>query len=155
MLNLPYDVVPEMCTRAVVGTRDHNPESGERTVRAHRKRISGSLTLMPKGTQGDVIRGLPESVLKAPDVDRALKMWPPKIAAKVFDKDAREADEKQRTEAAEKQAELDKAHSEALERKAAKLAKRSAGDTAPAETKAAAPDDKSKAERVARKAAKE
>lgn len=171
VLNLPYDVVPEMCTRAVVGTRDHNPASGERSVRAHRKRISGSVTLMPKGTPGDVVRGLPESVLKAPDVERALKMWPPKIAAKTLSKDEREAEDKERAAAEEEQAKLDKAHAEALKRREAKLAKRAAGETAevaPAGDRptvptpmalapelAAAAEEKSKVERVARKTPKE
>lgn len=102
VLNLPYDVVPELATRGVVGTREHNGESGDRTVRAHRKRISGSLTLLPKGTPGDMLRGLPASVLEAPDVKRALNAWPPKIAAKVLDTEAREQDDKERAEAAAK-----------------------------------------------------
>lgn len=98
VLNLPYEVVPECSSRGVAGTRDHDPTSGARSVRAHKKKISGSITLMPKGMEGDMSAGLPLSVLKAPDVERALKAWPPKLASKIQTRTELEAS---RTKAAE------------------------------------------------------
>jgi hypothetical protein len=131
VLNLPYDLVPEMCSRGIVGTRDHDPASGERAVRVHKKRISGSVTLQPKGVEGDIARGLPESVLRAPDVDRALKMWPPKLAAKTLSKDERAAEEKALAELAEKDAKAAKTSAELVAKKAAKRAKIAANPPAP------------------------
>lgn len=130
VLNLPHDVVPEMASRAVVGTRDHDAATGERTVRAHRKRISGSVTLLPKGIEGDMVRGLPFSVMRSPDVQRALNAWPPKLAAKVLDPAAREAEEKDLAAAAKKSGEAMRLAREQAARKATKLA-RAAGTPEP------------------------
>ncbi len=111
VFNLPSVLVPEMSTLGSVGTTEHSTAlartkgrkvrggDGERRVRLHRKRISGSVTLMPKGQPGDIVHDLPESVLAAPDVARALGAFPPKIAAKTFDKEERE---KRRADAAAK-----------------------------------------------------
>ena len=85
VLNLPHEVVPERASRMLVGTTDHDATTGERHLRATRKRISGSVTLQPKGVAGDVVRGLPMNVLRAPEVRRALQAWPPKLAAKTFE----------------------------------------------------------------------
>lgn len=143
VLNLPHDVVPEMSSRGIVGTRDHDPVSGERPVRVHKKCISGSITLMPKGTEGDIVRGLPPSVMQAPDVQRALTMWPPRIAAKTLEKYEWEKAEQERAEAAEKQATADKELEELLKIRNERLAQQAAGmfDTAPEEAPAAAPTD--------------
>lgn len=123
VLNLPHDVVPELATRGVVGTRDHNGKTGDRTVRAHRKRISGSVTLLPKGIEGDMVRGLPFSVMKSPDVQRALNAWPPKLAAKILEKDEREKEEKALAEQAEKDATAKALAKTMADKRAAKLAK--------------------------------
>jgi hypothetical protein len=133
--NLPSDVVPELATRGIVGTRAHNAKTGERAVQAVRKWISGSVTLLPKGTPGDIVRGLPLSVLQAPDVKRALGAWPPKIAAKILEPAERAAEEKKAGEVVEKQ----KAAEEAAKKLAAtKAAKRAAAPVvAPTETKPA------------------
>lgn len=111
-----------MATRGVVGTRVHNAATGERMVQAHRKWISGSVTLLPKGTPGDIVRGLPLSVLQAPDVKRALGSWPPKIASKILDVTERAAEERKEHEAAEQQKAADDAEKKLLAAKAAKRA---------------------------------
>jgi hypothetical protein len=67
ILNLPHGVVPELASMSVVGTLDHLT-TGERPLRATKRAISGSLTLCAKGTDGDKIAGLPQSVLNAPEV---------------------------------------------------------------------------------------
>lgn len=133
--NLPHDLVPELASRGVVGVREHNPTTGERTVQARRKWISGSVTLMPKGTSGDIVRGLPISVLEAPDVKRALGAWPPKVAAKVLDPKEREAEAKAHAEAAAKVKKEAEEHVAFMKAKAAKKA-------APAAPAPAVPNDK-------------
>lgn len=120
--NLPHNLVPELASRGVVGVRDHNPTTGERTVQARRKWISGSVTLMPKGTSGDIVRGLPVSVLEAPDVKRALGAWPPKVAAKVLDPAEREAEAKAQAEAAANAEKESEARAAFVKAKAAKKA---------------------------------
>lgn len=120
--NLPADVVPELATRGIVGTRAHNPATGERAVQVVKKWISGSVTLMPKGTPGDIVRGLPLSVLQAPDVKRAIGEWPPKIAAKVLDPAEREAEERKAGEAADRQRAANEATTKLAAAKAAKRA---------------------------------
>lgn len=72
VINLPHNIVPECATRGVVGVREHNAETGERTLVAHRKQISGSVTLLAKGSAdgADRVDGLPPSVRMAPDVKR-------------------------------------------------------------------------------------
>ena len=144
VLNLPHHIVPELSSRGTVGTRDHDAKSGDRTVRAHRKKISGSITLMPKGIDGDIVRGLPASVLKAPDVQRALNFWPPKIAAKALSKEEREAETKAMAEQAAKDEAAAKVAEELAKKKAAKLSKMAGAETVPTDTKPA--------ERVARSA---
>lgn len=71
-INLPHHIVPERATRGVVGTLAHDPASGERHVRAHKKAISGSITLMAAGTDGSTVEGLPLSVASAPDTKRMI-----------------------------------------------------------------------------------
>ncbi len=84
-LNLPRHVVPERAERAAVGVRDHaaGPSSGlrdaserglgGRSLRVEARHLSGSLTLSARGTAGSELLGLPPSVLRAPDVVRALR----------------------------------------------------------------------------------
>jgi hypothetical protein len=70
VINLPHNLVPECATRGVVAVREHNGETGERTLVAHKKAISGSITLLAKGSpdNGDRVDGLPLTVRAAPDV---------------------------------------------------------------------------------------
>lgn len=72
VFNLPHALVPERASMAVVGTRPHNPKTGQRQVRAHKRPISGSLTFLGKGKKGDTLEGLPRTVLRAPEVKAAL-----------------------------------------------------------------------------------
>lgn len=105
VLNLPHSVVPELATRGVVGTQDHDKITGERHVRAHKKKISGSITLMPKGIEGDIVSGLPLSVLKAPDVERAIHAWPPRVASKISSAPERDIAAEEAKKKAEEKAE--------------------------------------------------
>jgi hypothetical protein len=61
------------------------------------------VTLLPKGTPGDIVRGLPISVLQAADVKRAIGAWPPKIAAKILDSAEHAAEERRVSETIEQQ----------------------------------------------------
>lgn len=67
--NLPHAVVPEAATMRVVATREHNPKTGERIFKPHRRPVSGSITLLPSGTSPPQ----PMSVLRSPDIQAALK----------------------------------------------------------------------------------
>jgi len=107
---------------------------------------------MPKGFSGDMVRGLPESVLKSPDVQRALQAWPPKLAAKTLSKDEREAEDKAASSAEERAMVQSKLDAALLKKKAAKRASIAAGLTKPAVTseKASAVEMSKPTERVAR-----
>ena len=69
VLNLPSAVVPECAKRGVLGTLRHDPRSGERTLQAKKRWVSGSVTI-PAGETSDL---LPESALRAPDVQAAIR----------------------------------------------------------------------------------
>lgn len=56
------------CAKHIVGVRDHDPETGERHVRAIPKRLPKSVTLMARGTPGDVAMGLPPGAANLPQV---------------------------------------------------------------------------------------
>lgn len=96
VLNLPHDVVPERATIGVVGTltpefrgsREQASGAPPRELIVQKKAVSGSVTLLAKGSPGggDVIDGLPLSVREAPDVQSALRTRPsPSIRIEVYD----------------------------------------------------------------------
>lgn len=83
VLNLPHHVVPEHAKMGVVGvrvatTKSTKVENGrkyreiERKVHAHKKPISGSVTLLAGGTKGDTAE-VARSAIHAPDIKAALK----------------------------------------------------------------------------------
>jgi hypothetical protein len=82
VLNLPHHVVPEHARMGVVGvristTKSTKVEKGrtyreiERKVHAHKKPISGSVTLLAKGKKGDTAE-VARSAIHAPDIKAAL-----------------------------------------------------------------------------------
>lgn len=72
VINLPHEIVCTdercCCSVGVHGVQDHDPKTGQRLVVGGRKRIAGSVTLLPKGQEGSVAYDLPPSVILAPDV---------------------------------------------------------------------------------------
>lgn len=60
------------CSRRVVGVQDHDPATGQRTLRAHKRRVPDSVTLNAYRTEGDKISGLPDGVLHVPEVAAAI-----------------------------------------------------------------------------------
>lgn len=84
VINLPHALVPECASHSVVGTRSHDKASGERRIEAHRKRISGSITLLAEGS----VEGLPLSVRRAPDVVRLSSGPSPAVEVIEFDSQA-------------------------------------------------------------------
>lgn len=82
VLNLPHHVVPEHAKMGVVGvriasTKTTKVEGGrtyreiERKVHAHKKPISGSVTLLGRGRKGDTVE-VSRSAVHAPDVKAAV-----------------------------------------------------------------------------------
>ena len=82
VLNLPHHVVPEHAKMGVVGvrvatTKSTKVEGGrtyreiERKVHAHKKPISGSVTLLGRGRKGDTVE-VARSAVHAPDIKAAL-----------------------------------------------------------------------------------
>ncbi len=61
------------CTRRVVGVQDRDRATGQKTLRAHKRRVPGSVTLNAARTEGDAVSGLPEGVLQVPDVAVAVR----------------------------------------------------------------------------------
>jgi hypothetical protein len=122
VMNLPFEIVPELSSRGVAGTQDHDGSTGGRSVRAHRKKISGSITFQPKGTKGDILERLPLSVLDAPDVKRALEAWPPKLAAKLLEPREQEEAEARAVADAKKREEEAAEHRRLLDVKASRRA---------------------------------
>jgi hypothetical protein len=73
VLNLPHAEVPAHATMGVVGVRGHVPQTGERPIRAIKRAISGSVTLLAKGSKKDGDKAvIHRSALFAPDVKAAL-----------------------------------------------------------------------------------
>ena len=82
VLNLPHHVVPEHAKMGVVGvrvatTKSTKVEGGrtyreiERKVHAHKKPISGSVTLLGRGRKGDTVE-VARSAILAPDINVAI-----------------------------------------------------------------------------------
>lgn len=99
VMNLPSAVVPEMATMGGVARIDHDatpvsgpkdtsaPGAGARSGVIERRAISGSITLLARGNPegADVARGLPRSVLQAPDVIKRTRGRDPDVAVEVVD----------------------------------------------------------------------
>lgn len=105
--NLPHGIVPEHATMSVVGVTEHDPVTGERPVQAYRKPISGSLTFLAAGHDGDFHLDLPNSVLQVAEISHAVKrgelfVMPKDEVAKI--KAEKVAAEKKRLDAIEKTA---------------------------------------------------
>lgn len=62
------------CVRQAVGVTDHDPTTGAREVRAVKKRLPSSITLLAKGTPGggDKLEGLPAGVRRIEDIAKAI-----------------------------------------------------------------------------------
>jgi len=56
------------CTEAIVVVIDDNPRTGERAARRVRRRVPAALTLLAR----EVRDGLPDTVLRVPDVQAAV-----------------------------------------------------------------------------------
>ncbi len=138
VLNLPAHVVPELSVRMVTGHTVHDTavrtengrriRGGERTLRKRTARVGGSITLQPKGCEGDMVRDLPESVLMAEEVQRAINAWPPRLAAKTATIEERDAAREQVSEAQAEAAKVAAATQKALEEKARTRAKNRGAD---------------------------
>jgi hypothetical protein len=76
ILNLPHDVVCTGdscgCGRMKVGVQDHDPQTGERTLRAIRKKVPASITLTSVGTPGATLTGLPNRLIHVAELKRAV-----------------------------------------------------------------------------------
>lgn len=81
ILNLPHGVVPEHAHMAHVGTREEKIKSTkveggrkyveiERKIVSHKRPVSGSITLLAKGQQGDTVE-VARSAIFAPEVKSA------------------------------------------------------------------------------------
>lgn len=99
VINLPHDLVPERAAIGVVGTlspefrgkRSQASQAPVREIQAVRKPLSGSFTLLAKGSPGggDVIDDLPVSVLDAPEVKKARDAHPnPQIKIETYEVDS-------------------------------------------------------------------
>lgn len=138
VLNLPAHLVPELSTRGRVATTVHDTavrseggrrvRGGERSVRTRTTRIAGSITLQPKGYPGDIVRDLPPSILLAPEVQRALNAWPPKIAASEITIHVREEERTVEAAAVEAQQKAAAQHALLLEEKTRTRAKNAGAD---------------------------
>lgn len=62
------------CSRTVIGVTDHDARTGKKTVRAVRKKLPTSVTLLARGSAGggDVAVGLPHGVRNLPHVKKLL-----------------------------------------------------------------------------------
>lgn len=60
------------CGRKVVGVQDR-AKTGEKTVRALKRRVPDSVTLNAVRTEGDKVSGLPDGVLHVADVSNAIR----------------------------------------------------------------------------------
>jgi hypothetical protein len=58
-------------TIATVQVEVHNPKTGDRSLKGVRRRLPKSITLQPKGVEGDKVEGLPNHVLKCREVIKA------------------------------------------------------------------------------------
>jgi hypothetical protein len=61
------------CTRQVVGVTDIDKVSGKKTVRALKRKLAASITLMAAGHEGDTLEGLNDGVAMIPEVRAAEK----------------------------------------------------------------------------------
>jgi hypothetical protein len=61
------------CARVVVGVQDHNPKTGVKSLRALRRRLPGSITLLARGHEGAKVSGLPETILADAEVAKAIR----------------------------------------------------------------------------------
>lgn len=55
-------------TRQLVVTEQYDPKTGARSTNSTLKRFPRSISLMPKGIEGDVLRGLPDAVRHCPEI---------------------------------------------------------------------------------------
>jgi hypothetical protein len=61
------------CKRITVGVQDHNPTTGVRTLRAHKRRLPDSITLNARLSDGSKVSGLPDKIIGDPAVAKAIK----------------------------------------------------------------------------------
>lgn len=77
VFNLPHAIVCTealcLCTRRVTGVQDVHPETGEKSMRALKKRLADSVTFTAAGTEGDEVSDLPDTVLAVPEIAAAIK----------------------------------------------------------------------------------
>lgn len=59
--------------RQTVAVEKHDPVTGARSLEQKARRLPTSVTLQPKGIDGDRVAGLPNSVLHCPDIQRAMR----------------------------------------------------------------------------------
>lgn len=75
VFNLPHDVACSEsacgCTRQLVGVTDLDPKTGDKTVRALKRRLADSITLTAAGSEGDTLEGLPNGVAFVPEIKAA------------------------------------------------------------------------------------
>jgi hypothetical protein len=72
--NLPSDIMgPAFGVRQLCGARRYKGKPGEPRVRGGYKRLSTSLTVRPKGKDGDTVLGLPPAVRRCPEVEAAAR----------------------------------------------------------------------------------
>jgi hypothetical protein len=77
VFNLPHAIVCTealcLCTRRVTGVQDVHRETGEKQMRALKKRLADSITFTAAGTEGDTIKELPDTVLQVPEIGAAIR----------------------------------------------------------------------------------
>jgi len=72
--NLPARIMgPAFGVRQLCGARRYKGKPGEPRIRGGYKRLSTSLTVRPKGKDGDKVIGLPPAVRRCPEVAAAEK----------------------------------------------------------------------------------
>jgi hypothetical protein len=61
------------CGRALIGVQRHDAKTGRKTLTAFQRRIPDSITLNAFRSEGDSISGLPNGILQAREVSKAIR----------------------------------------------------------------------------------
>lgn len=136
VLNLPYQTAGDvsLCCRQEVGRIVIDRQSGQKALKLEKRKLSGSLSLRPKGKAGSKAYGLPPGVERCPDVQAGLRGgW---LRCQHLDAEELKLQEKAIGEA-EYAAEMAKKH-------AAEMAKRKAAKRAAQSQQAMEPDESNK-----------
>ena len=152
VFNLPYKIAGlQYCVRQLCGRVVYDGSTGAKRVKGENKRLSDSLTLMGRGTEGDTVRQLPPAVLECPEIKTALNARPPTLRAFHLnaEESAKEAEQLRSADAARAEAKTRQATF--LRNKAERKAAHAMARAAAAAAKAAPPSEEEKKRLAAEK----